>query len=235
MNNILNQLKFKVAGPGDVDFVIDCIIEAEKSGTEIINTCNIFSICEKEYRIALKNILLDDIPEYDFWLSGYLIAELDGRPVSAQGAWYEGNDGLSSTSVRTTMMMEYLPREKFILDTKVSNIVRALSIPRENGTIQLEHAYTIPELRRQGIHFQTVLELMKRNIERLPEASKFQTMPFRGNYKSYNEAMKIGFTQVLEKKVDDPFVYNIFAYNCKVLLELTKDKLEESISRFKIN
>ncbi|MGA7836882.1 MAG: hypothetical protein WB996_02885 [Ignavibacteriaceae bacterium] len=235
MDDIVKQLKFKFATPDDVDFVIDCIIEAEKSGTQTINTCRIFNLSEQEWRDILRKILLEDIPDYDFWLSNYLIAELDGRPVCAQGAWFEGKTGTASSVIKTSMMMEYIPKEKFALDLKTAKFVKALSIKRESGKVQMEHAYTVPELRRRGLHTQTVLEIMKRTFDRNPGATMIQAIFFKDNCNTYNECMKLGFKPVLEKGVEDPEILNIFAHKRRIMMDMSPEKLQENYNKYRLN
>lgn len=234
MDDIVKQLKFRMATPDDVDFVIDCVIEAEKSGTQTINTCRIFNLTEQEWRDILRKILLDDIPDYDFWLSNYLIAELDGRPVCAQGAWFEGKTGTASSVIKTSMMMEYIPKDKFVLDLKTAKFVKALSIKREAGKVQLEHAYTVPDLRRRGIHTQTVIEIMKRTFDQNPPATMIQTIFFKQNCNTYNECIKLGFEPVLEKGVDDPEILNIFAHKTRIMMDMTPEKLNENYEKYRL-
>jgi DNA-binding transcriptional regulator YhcF (GntR family) len=235
MDDIVKQLKFRFATRDDIDFITDCIIEAEKSGTQTINTCRIFNLSEEEWRDILKKILLDDIPDYDFWLSNYLIAELDGRPVCAQGAWFEGKTGKASSVIKTSMLMEYIPKGKFVLDLKTAQFVKALSIKRESGKVQMEHAYTVPDLRRRGIHTQTVLEIMKRTYDQNPSATMIQTIFFKGNCNTYNECLKLGFEPVLEKGVDDPEILNIFAHKKRIMMNMSPDKLQENYNHYRLN
>lgn len=235
MDDIVKQLKFRFAKPDDVEFIIECIIEAEKSGTQTINTCRIFNLSEQEWRDILRKILLVDIPDYDFWLSNYLIAELDNRPVCAQGAWFEGKTGIASSVIKTSMMMEYIPKEKFNLDLKKTKFVKALIMKRDAGMVQLEHAYTIPELRRRGIHTQTLLEIMKRTYDQNPDATMVQTIFFKGNCITYNESQKLGFEPVAEKSVENPEILEIFAHNTRIQMNLTIDKLHENYQKYRVN
>jgi len=235
MDEIAKKLKFRYATPEDVDFVIECIIEAEKSGTETINTCRIFNLSEQEWKKILKKILLEDIPDYDFWLSNYLIAELDGRPVCAQGAWLEGGSGAASSVIKTSMLVENIPKEKFVLDPQKIKFVKALSMKRDAGMIQLEHAYTIPELRRRGIHTQTVLENMKRTYDQNPSAKMIQTIFFKDNCNTYNECKKLGYKAVEEKGVDNPDILKIFAYDTRIKMDMTPDKMLENYNKYRMN
>lgn len=230
MQDILSRLKFRSAKPDDVDFVIECIIEAEKSGTNKINTCGIFNLTEMKWREILRNILLEDIPGYDFSLSGFMLAELDGIPVCAQGAWYSGNVEIDAGLIKTSMFMEYMPEENFNIDPDIFDIVKALTIKRDHGMIQLEFSYTVPRLRRNGIFTRTLIETLRKNYNENPGAKMVQTVLFRDNYKIFNILHRLGFEYTTGKTVSNPRVLDIFAFDTMVKMNLTIGKMKEIIS-----
>ncbi|PIP77706.1 MAG: hypothetical protein COW85_07645, partial [Ignavibacteria bacterium CG22_combo_CG10-13_8_21_14_all_37_15] len=78
---MLNDLVVRNATPLDINFVIETIIEADKSGTPMSSACNILNLSEEEYKGILKDILNENIEGQEFSLSGFLIAELDGKPI----------------------------------------------------------------------------------------------------------------------------------------------------------
>lgn len=229
MDDIVNRIKFRFAKPADVDFIVTCIIEAEKSGTNTINSCRIFNLEEQEWRDILRKILLLDIPDYEFSLSGFLIAELDEMPVSSQGAWFEGKKGLSGIVIKTSMLMEYIPAENFNFDQKKTEFIKTLSMKRDKQKIQLEYSYTVPELRRRGIHTRLLFEIMHRVYAEFPSDIKVQTTFFRGNRNTFNEFTKLGFKIIQEKKVNDPEVMNIFAYDTKIMMESSRGEIIQII------
>lgn len=229
MQDILSRLKFRTANPGDVDFVIECIIEAEKSGTQKINTCGIFNLSEIKWREILRNILLEDIPGYDFSLSGFMLADLDGTPVCAQGAWFSGNGEIDAGLIKTSMFMEYMPEENFNIDPEIFEIVKALTIKRDRGMIQLEFSYTVPRLRRNGIFTRTLIETLRKNYRENHDAKMVQTVLFRDNYKIFNILHRLGFECITEKSVSNPRVLEIFAFDTMVKMNLSIEKMKEII------
>jgi len=77
------EVKIRRANRADIDFIIETIIEAEKSLTDKISYCNIFSLSESELLDILRNILSEDITGQDLCYSEYLIAEVNGVVAGA--------------------------------------------------------------------------------------------------------------------------------------------------------
>jgi len=73
---MIENLIIRQATADDIDFIIKTIIESDKSSTDVISACNIFSLSESEYKEILKNILAESIGNNEYDINGYLIAEL---------------------------------------------------------------------------------------------------------------------------------------------------------------
>lgn len=62
----MENLVIRVATIHDIEFIIETIIEADKSGSNVISACNILNVNEQEYRNILKNILNDNIEGQEY-------------------------------------------------------------------------------------------------------------------------------------------------------------------------
>ena len=62
----MENLVIREASERDIDFIIETIIEADKSGSNVISACNILNVNEQEYRNILKNILNDNIEGQEY-------------------------------------------------------------------------------------------------------------------------------------------------------------------------
>ncbi len=221
---MISDLSIRQATANDIDFVIEAIIESEKGTSNVVSSCNIFNLPEDRFKEILKDVLNQDIENYDYYLSGFLIAESNGEYIGASGSWIENADGTPSGLIKATVLFPYLDKTKMKEINKNSQIIKNLTFTRKNGTLQLEHGYVREKYRRQGVFSQLVMENIKRNFHK-NEFPLSQVVLFKQNYKSYNANLKVGYQVVEEKKVEDPVVLNYFPYNTKVLMEFGQDKI----------
>lgn len=137
----------------DIDFIVDTIVAAEKSGTDNFGLAKLFEVTEEEMRGYIKGMLEEEVDGCELSLSSFIVAEYEGKAVAAFGGWIEGRneDEMPSTLLKANLINYYLPKEKIIASMAKSDIVQPLQIDREEGTYQLEYSYTKPEYRGLGI------------------------------------------------------------------------------------
>ncbi|MCL5029596.1 MAG: hypothetical protein M1480_11350 [Bacteroidetes bacterium] len=221
---MIDDIQIRQATTNDIDFVIEAIIESEKSSSNTISSCNVFNIPEEKFRSALKDILQQDIENYDYFLSGFLVAELKDEYIGASGSWLESIDGTPSGLIKATVLFPYLDKTKVKEVSKNTQIIKNLTFTRKKGTLQLEHGYVREPYRRQGIFTQLVKENIKRNFDKY-KFDLSQVILFKQNYKSYNANLKVGYQVVEERNVDNPEIFNFFPFNTKVLMEFNKENI----------
>ena len=227
---MIENLNVRQANSDDIEFVIKAIFESEKSSSEIISSCKIFLLSEDQFKEILMDVLKQDIPNYDYYLSGFLIAEKNGEHVGALGSWLEAEDGTPSGIIKATILFPYLDKNTIKNLNKNTKVIKGLTINREVGALQLEHGYVRPEFRRQGVFTRLIKEHVIRYTQRYDSIEKVQGIIFKENYKSYNAHLKVGYKVIEEKTVEDPAIFNFFPFNTKILVELDK----ETISKFQI-
>lgn len=233
MSAFSESLQIVKAEVRDIDFIVETIIEAEKSGRDIISSCKVFGLTEEEFKNLLREILKQDMPNFSYYLSGFLIAKLNGEYIGAQGSYFESPEDLPSTNIKAGILFQYLDKSKILLNKKYSRVINGLSIPREQGKLQIEHSYTREPYRRRGVFTRLIKENILRNLDIYKNIESVQAVLFKGNYKSYTAHMKIGFVVTEEKHVEDPDVLNFFPYDTRLLIEFEKDKIEKL--KFQLN
>lgn len=224
---MIENLSIRQATFEDINFIIETIIEADKGGTNIISACNILSISEQEYKKILTNILTENIEGQEYSLSGFLIAEIETKPVGALGSWIEGAAGVSSYILYSNILLNYLEREKIPEVLSKFKITKEISFKREEGAIQFEYGYVREEFRRRGIYTRLMTESIKRFYLKNKNIKKTQGICFRENYKSVNAGLKIGFQIAEIKKSNNEILKKIFPYTEKILLELNNEKMDK--------
>ncbi len=213
------NLIFRKAEENDIEFISKVIIEAEKSGSDKISYCNIFTLSEDEFREILKNILLEDIEGCELSLSGFLIAEIDGEYAGACSSWVEGHDDIPSAIIKANLLFHFIPREKLVKAREIFKIIEPLNIVREKNTIQLESSHVAENFQGKGIGGMIMEELIKRHIQEDNKLKKVQIIMVKGNEKAYNAWNKIGFFIADEIFVDDNRIKDLLPSNNMVLLE----------------
>ena len=221
---MIEDLNIRRATINDIDFVIEAIIESEKGTSNVVSSCNIFNLPEVRFKEILKDVLEQDIENYDYYLSGFLVAESKGEYIGASGSWIENIDGTPSGLIKATVLFPFLDRTKMKEVNKNSQVIKNLTFARKNGTLQLEHGYVREKYRRQGVFTRLVKENIKSNYSK-NQFPLSQVVLFKQNYKSYNANLKVGYQVVEEKRVEDPVVLQYFPYNTKVLMEFNQDKI----------
>ncbi len=221
---MIENINIRQATINDIDFVIEAIIESEKSSSNTISSCNVFNLPEEKFKEALNDILQQDIENYDYYLSGFLVAELNGEYIGASGSWLESIDGTPSGLIKATVLFPYLDKTKVKEVNKNTQVIKSLTFARKSGTLQLEHGYVREPYRRQGIFTLLVKENIKRNLDKY-KFDLSQVILFKQNFKSYNANLKVGYQVVEEKKVDNPEIFNFFPFDTKVLMEFNDEKI----------
>ncbi len=225
----MDNLVIRQAEEKDIDFIIETIIEADKSGSNVISACNILNVNEIEYKDILKNILNDNIEGQEYGLSGFLVAELDNIPIGALGSWIEGAVGISSYILYSNILLFYLDKGKIPSILEKFKITKELSFRRETGAIQMEYGYVREEFRRRGVYTRLILESIKRYYPENKNIKKAQGICFKDNYKSLNASLKIGFKIIDSKLSENNNIKNIFPYYEKVLLELKQEDFDNAL------
>lgn len=232
MDNFIQNVSIRKAEENDVDFIIDTIIEAEKSGTDKIVSCGLFLLTEKKLREILKEILLKDIEDYEYSLSGFLVAEYKKEVIGALGSWIEELNDIPGSIIKANILIPYLDINNLSI---IKNRLRKLNnfgIKREKGAIQLEYGYVVPEFRRRGVFTKLIKENIKKHFNGNFNPNKVETVLSKDNYKSFNCYNKLKFDVSFEVKTEDEELLQIFPYDTKVQLTAKENRLNQIINEF---
>ncbi len=212
-------VRVRRAAPTDRDFLVEAIIEAEKSGAQRISYCEIFSLTEGELRVLLASILDEDFEGQELCISGFLVAEVDGEYAGAACAWLEGESGMPSTLIKANLLQHFLDAQKLAGARPWFARLEALAIARESGTAQLESIYVRAPHRGRGVTghiLDTHLSLLR---ERVPGLAKSQIILVKENDSACRAYQKRGFRVALERRSEDPMLLSIVPGGVKILME----------------
>lgn len=216
MNYLLRR-----ANIGDIYFLSKVIIEAEKSGSEIIGLAKLSNLTENELHNFLIQILNEEIEGCEFSCNSFVIAEFDGESVAAFGGWIENEneDEQSSSILKSNLIGFVFPKEKIMELKKSQEIVKDILINREPHSHQLEYAYVDVKHRGNGLTNKMIDELLKIAKKKNANLKKSQVQVFGNNISAINAYNRAGYNEVERKKSNHPLILEYLPCNVKIILE----------------
>ena len=213
------ELVIRKAGFQDIDFIITTIFEAEKSFTNIISYCGIFSLTEEELFSIFRVILEEDVTGQELCYSDYLVAELEGECAGACGAWVEGANGFSSAILKADILFGFISHEKIVNAKHLFSTLQKLNIEREKDTLQIVYAFVQEKFRGKGIVGKLINEHIRIQKELFPQLKKVQLRPTITNETAFRAYQKIGFTLTYERSTENTEVLKYLPARGKYLME----------------
>lgn len=185
------EYKIRKATTNDIPFIIETIIEAEKSGTEKFGLSTIFELSETEIKKYISNILDEEIDGCEFSLSSFLIAENNEKQMAAVGGWIEGTneDKLPSSIIKANLISYYFPTDKIFKLREKSDIISGVQIERKDGSYQIEYVYVRPEFRGNNL----VKLLIDEHIKQAQLCKEMFVQVFLNNIGAISLYKKLGF------------------------------------------
>lgn len=213
-----NDYILRPANINDVEFLAETIIEAEKSGSDILSYSTIFGLDKEEVKRLIIDMLEEEADGCDVSISSFSVAEKDGELVAAVSCWQEGSAGISSTVLKGNLLSCCLKPEAMQKAQKVNKIISELSVEPVPGCLFLSAGYVKPEHRGQGLASK-LIEL------RISEAMKNPTPPneiyshvFDTNTSSLRSCEKMGFNVVETHHSDSKEIRNLLPSDSKVVV-----------------
>ena len=203
----------------DKEFIITSVIEAEKSGSDVVSYCAIFSITEEEFKELLGEILDEGIEGHELYIPNFLIAEMDNEKAATISTWLEKENGIASNIIKSNLLLFFLDRDKILNATPSLSLMNEVNITREEKTLQLECVYTVPKFRGHGLTRQLIDEAIKLKQEAGFTFNKVQVIVLKNNQNALNAYRKAGFTIIQEKQCTDKAILSLLPCDTKVLME----------------
>ncbi len=199
----MNNYIYRTAELKDISFLVEAIIQAEKSGTDILSYTTLFGLSESKARVLLADMLEEEVEDCDLALSGFMIAEYEGYPVATLNAWLEGKDGLPSTTIKGNLLSFYLPKEAIVKAQSLNELFSDLSIEHISGSLCFGPAYVVPEhegalllvklcqlqIRKHSDALEAYCPIFSNNLSSI-QNFKLQNFKVFKEYISHNEEIK---------------------------------------------
>jgi ribosomal protein S18 acetylase RimI-like enzyme len=206
----------------DIPFLVETILEAEKSGTEILSYSTIFGLSEEDVKSTIANMLEEDVDNCELSISSFLLAESDEVPIGAVCAWIEGVDGVSSSTLKGNLLSFSLPKASLDSAQLINQMIKELHIEYLPNTIQVGLVYVKKDARGQGL----VGKLVSHKIEELkllkPKVQDVYVQVFGHNVSAIRAYEKIGFQTVFSKFAKSEEIISYLPSSTKILMKLNK-------------
>jgi ribosomal protein S18 acetylase RimI-like enzyme len=215
----MNNFIFRPATVDDVPFLVDTIIEAEKSGTDRLSYSTIFGLSEDESRNYIATMLLEEVDGCELSVSSFLIAEKQGKIAAAIAAWIEGEEGVPSTVLKGNLLNYTLPKKNIEKALSVNSILRDLHIEYITATLQLGLVYVAEAFRGQNLVSLLINYKVKQAQQVNPDVKEMYVQVFGNNVPAIKTYEKAGFKIVIDKESANKEVALYLPSNKKLLMK----------------
>jgi hypothetical protein len=215
----MGEFIFRNATINDVPFLVDTIIEAEKSGTDKLSYSTIFGLTEDEVQKYLFAILNEEIDGCELSISSFFVAEYKGKVVAALSAWIEGIEGIPSAILKGNLLNYTLPKECIERAMSMNELIREIHIEYSPNTIQVGAGYVASEYRGNKLLGFLYNKIIDRLLEVKPDVPTAWAQIFSCNIPSIRTFEKVGFLEVLTKESSREEILQYLPSNRKILMK----------------
>jgi ribosomal protein S18 acetylase RimI-like enzyme len=219
----MEQYIIRKATCDDIWFLIETIIEAEKSNTDKFGLSTLFELTEEEVRSCLKLMLEEEVDGCEFSVSSFMVAEINGSPVAATAGWIEGENTNSMPSfvLKANLLKFTIPNSKLLNVNSKADIIKDILIDRENGTLQIEYVYIKKEHRGKGLLTKLINAHAKLCSLRNPNIKYMQVQLFANNIAALSSYQKAGFMILSSFDSSDDQILEFLPGKTKLLMQRT--------------
>lgn len=216
MSHHPEAIRITAATAADIDFVIEGIIAAEKSGSNKLPYTGLFGLNETETAGLISDIMDEEIEGQEWYLPHFSILRVNNTPAACLSAWTEAENGVSSGQLKAQAMAWFLA-EKWSAAAERLELLKQLQLPRLQGAVQLECIYTHPSFRGQGL----AGKLIESVLGNQPEGKTAEIQLLSSNEKALHSYTKCGFLKRAEVRSQDPGILNLLPDDTRVSLVKT--------------
>ena len=203
----------------DIPFLIDTIVAAEKSGSDLFSYSTLFEMPEAEVRKLFTEILEEDVRGQELCYSDYLVGEVNGKFAGAVAAWIEGESGQHSAMIKATLLNYFFPKENMAKAQEKRKFLDKMHFDPDMGTLVIDIGLTLPEFRGQGILAKLMQEQTRLHLARRPDVKVSHIHVMKNNPVAFNIYRKLGYYTIREKTCDDPIVLQWLPSDTQIIME----------------
>lgn len=210
------EYNYRKAQESDIPFLVTAVIEAERSGSDLIPLARIFGLTEQQLYDCLVEIFHIETAGCELSLGSFLVAECQEQPVAAIATWIEGRNSQSSALLKSNLISYAFPRENLSRLENNQSLLEVFTIERAKDARQIEYVFVQKEHR--GKHL--INEMIRRiHLKDNKDVLKTQIQLWANNIAALKTYRKSGFKVVKEFKSEHEAVFQYFPCDTKLLVE----------------
>lgn len=208
---------FRKAIKADLPFLINGIIEAEKSGTKSHFYALTFGLNDEQTTSLIEDCFEEEIENQEWCMAHFFVAEDKGEPMACLSAWIE-RSGMEGSGILKAQMLSYFLGNKWSEAADKLKLVSEVQVERTAGTMQLECIYTAPAARGRGLAAQLIQYATKTLKENESEVQAAEIQLMTENEAALRSYTKCGFLRCREKQSQSPEILNLLPGAARVVL-----------------
>lgn len=203
--------KIRKAKITDLPFIVNSIVESERSAGNAIAYVSAFHLDIPQFTALITNIFEEEIEGQPWCLTHWnLLVNEQDVPLAGLCCWKEAEDGLSSDLKKSQILHFFLSQSWEAAKEKLQ-ILSSVTIPRVSGYYQLEHLYSAPEYRGKG-YMKFLMEGVMNEVGEEP----FEIQVLDNNIKAVSLYEYMGFS-VCETKCNEELLrLSLLSGSCKL-------------------
>jgi len=215
----MEEFIFRTATINDVPFLVETIIEAEKSGSNILSWTTIFGLSESDSKRYLSDMLKEEIDGCELSISSFLVAETKGQVVAALSAWIEGENNESSAFLKGNLLSYVLPNDCIQKASVIQPLLQEIHIDYIPGSIQKGAGYVAKDYRHRDLFRLLTDEIIGKLLKRNPSVTDAYTQIYGSNIAAIKANQKADFKIVMVKESPNEEILRYVPSNKKVLMK----------------
>jgi len=215
----MEEFIFRTATINDVPFLVETIIEAEKSGSNILSWTTIFGLSESDSKRYLSDMLKEEIDGCELSISSFLVAETKGQVVAALSAWIEGENNESSAFLKGNLLSYILPNDCIQKASVIQPLLQEIHIDYIPGSIQKGAGYVAKDYRHRDLFRLLTDEIIGKLLKRNPSVTDAYTQIYASNIAAIKANQKADFKIVMVKESPNEEILRYVPSNKKVLMK----------------
>lgn len=213
----MNDIIFRKATTKDIPFLIDTIIESEKSGTNKLSYVSIFGLSMDEVRKYLNEMLLEEVDDCaELSISNFLIAEKNGEVVGSIAGWVE-SEGFSSAIYKGNLLKTVLPKEAIDRAMKIQKLIHELQFDFIPNTFFMKTMYVPDKFRGNNMGQVLKEKMMEKLSESRPDVKEVYVDTFTTSLASLKSTDRLGFEIVEIKESSNDEILKYLPSKIKIL------------------
>jgi hypothetical protein len=215
----MHDLGYRRATLKDREFVVQAILDAERSGAQATVYEALFGVDAEQLAQALRTILDEEIPGSELCCDNFWLALEERNPIGCLATWIEARTTPPSSIIRANALSYAFGSERWIRAQPRLRLLGTVDLKREPGALQIEAVYAAPSHRGKGVVGGLLAHALEACRSETPDVRKAQILSVIENQSSARAFSKAGFGISARSQSNDPELTGFFPGTGRLLWE----------------